>query len=167
MTSWYGVTSLKNTVMILPAARILTVTIWKHQKWICHRLLVGWLSSGKRSTRVYCTLLVPLGRTTLYHSSESTTWDMQSPKYVFLSASTWSWKAPVSFIKSVPSVHPSVYLHVSAQFQPGEYSWNLIFGTFIEIFQENSNLTTIGQKYRALYAKTWAHLIVAGDISFP
>jgi hypothetical protein len=42
-------TSLKDTVMILPAVRTSTVAIWEHENWICNRPLVGCVSSTKSS----------------------------------------------------------------------------------------------------------------------
>ena len=54
---------------------------------------------------------------------------------------------------SVPTVHPPICPHVSAQFQLGEFSRNLIFGTFIEICHENSNLATIRQKISVTFCE--------------
>jgi hypothetical protein len=43
-------------------------------------------------------------------------------------------------------------------------SWHLILGAFMKIWHESPNLVKIGQKYCALYMKTWVGFIVVDDI---
>jgi len=43
----------------------------------------------------------------------------------------------------------------------------MILDTFIKTCQETQNLVTSGQKYRALYMKTYAQFIIVDDIKSP
>jgi hypothetical protein len=59
---------------------------------------------------------------------------------------------------------PFIYPCVLAQLALDRFLWNFILDTVIRIYHGCPNLVNIGQKYKALYMKTWAHFILADDM---